>query len=264
MRLAHLETDICSACQLSCISCNHMVPMYRAHGQQRANPAQVERDLNHLATIMHADRWGALGGEPLLHTGLVDILHVVRRSGVADRIEVWTNGILLSKMKDEFWGAFDVLVLSVYDGKHDDASLAWIAARAADAGVELVVKDERVWHNFRTLLEPSPTDAAATKTKFDGCFFRQFSRVANAGYFYTCCCAPHMPVLIQGREAGADGVCIEGLTEDGLRAYLERSEPLGCCSICAGRDTAQPIQWREERQPKAWLAASAGLTEVQA
>lgn len=259
IHIPHLETDITTACQLSCVACNHSVPLWRKHGPMSANPAQVERDLGHLATILHTPRWGALGGEPLLHKGLVDILKIARASGVADKIEVWSNGIAITRMRAEFWRAFDVLVLSVYEGKHTDESLAWIAQKCADEGVELVVKDERAWKNFRTMLEPVPTGRRETQAKFAHCFFRSFSRVADNGFFYTCCCAPHLPVLVQGRATGTDGVAIEGLTEDGLRAYLERTEPLGCCSICAGRDTARPLDWREERDPAKWLRASAGV-----
>lgn len=255
----HLETDITMACQLSCVGCNHAVPLWRSHGVWRSDPNQVSLDLNHLSTILHADVWGALGGEPTLHPQLVDILTVARESGVADKLEVWTNGITLPRMSPQFWRAFDILVLSVYEGKHTDASLAWITSKCADEGVQLVVKDERTWHNFRNNLEPVPTIGEATRAKFAGCFFRHFSRVANRGYFFTCCCAPHLPLLVQGRDYGSDGVAIEGLTEGGLRAYLERTEPLGCCNICAGRDTAKPIQWREERNPVAWLRASKGL-----
>ena len=255
IRIPHLETDVTSSCQLSCVACNHAVPLYRAHGQRHADPAQVERDLNHLATILHADRWGALGGEPLLSRSLIDILGVARRSGVADRIEVWTNGLLLPRMTPEFWASFDILVLSVYPGKHTPESLAWIARRCAEAGVQLDVKDEVHAPNFKTLFEP-PSGPARTQEKFDRCFFRGFSRVANRGFFFTCCCAPHLPALVQGRAFGEDGVAIAGLTEAALRAYLGRREPLGACAICAGRDTAVNVTWREEREPLRWMEAS--------
>lgn len=258
--MPHLETDIGTACQLSCCGCNHLVPLWREAGVWRSEPEQVARDLNHLATIMHAGAWGALGGEPLLHPQLVDILKIARESKVADKIEVWTNGMLVVKQSWEFWQSFDVLVLSRYEGKLDDLEVERIAEKCAQQGVELVIKDERTWHNFRANLEAVPTNSADTRIKFDGCFFRQFSRVANRGYFFTCCCAPHMPQLLQNRELGADGIAINGLTEDGLQAYLLRSEPLGCCTICAGRDTAKPIEWNEERDPVRWIEKSKGLS----
>lgn len=259
LHLRHLETDVTQACQLSCVACNHLVPMWRKAGPWFARPAQVDADLSHLSTFVHADRWGALGGEPLLHKQLVDILAIVRATHIADAIEVWTNGLLLPQMSESFWQAFDILVLSIYPGKHTDASLAWIADACAAHGIRLEHKDERQRPNFRTLLEPTPTDPPTTATKFAQCFFRHFSRSASYGYFFTCCCAPHMPMLLQGRPFGTDGVPIAGLTEAGLSAYLTRTEPLGCCTLCAGRETAQPIPWTEERNPLQWLHASAGL-----
>jgi hypothetical protein len=259
LTIRHLETDITQTCQLSCVACNHHVPLYRQKGPTHARPAQVEQDLNHLAGFLRAERWGAVGGEPLLAPALLDILRIAKASGVAVKTEVWTNGLRLPQMPPAFWQAFDVLILSVYEGKHDDASLAWIADACADHGVELTVKDERLRPNFRTLLEPAPTDAETTRQKFAQCFFRRFSRVANDGYFFTCCCSPHMPVLLQGKPFGTDGVAIEGLTETGLREFLNRTEPLGSCTLCAGRETATPVRWHEQRDPDRWVAESAGV-----
>jgi hypothetical protein len=259
--IPHLETDVTQACQLSCVACNHHVPLWRKHGPRTAKPEEVARDLGRLARFIHADRWGALGGEPLLHNSLVEILSIARESKIADKTEVWTNGLRLQAMGADFWRAFDILVLSIYPGKISDSQLEWIRWKAREEGRELVEKDERKHPNFKTLFEPSPTDAAATRSKFSGCFFRSFSRVANYGYFFTCCCAPHMPLLVNGKPFGTDGLLIESIqSESDVRAYLERSEPLESCSTCAGRDTAVSIPWSEERDPSRWLAASAGVT----
>lgn len=259
LTLPHLETDITQACQLSCVGCNHLVPLWRKHGPRQANPAQMEHDLGILAKLIHVPRWGALGGEPTLHRGLTELLQVARASGVADRTEVWTNGLLLPKMAPAFWKAFDILILSVYEGQHDEDSLAWIRTKCADEGVILEVKDERIKHNFRTLLEPVPTDAVTTKKKYRECFFRGFSRAANYGFFFTCCCAPHMPLLLRGEPYGTDGIPITAdMTENDIRGYLNQEEPLASCAQCAGRATAKPIPWHEERIPLKWLAASAG------
>lgn len=258
IHIQHLETDITQACQLSCVACNHHVPLWRKvkGGPWATTPEQVEKDLGHFTKVAHAEIWGALGGEPLLHAQLVDILKVVRRSGVADRLEVWTNGIALWKMRDDFWRSFDTLVLSRYADKLSDETMLLVDARCKEFNVTLRVNDERLHPNFKTLYESQPTDADATRAKFAGCFFRHFSRVLNFGYFFTCCCAPHMPMLIQGRPYGSDGVPVAGLTEGVLQAYLERTEPLGACTICAGRDTAVDVKWSEERNPLIWVQKS--------
>lgn len=259
----HLEVDITQKCSLSCTCCNHLVVPWRSapEGPWSTTPEQVEADLFPLAKILHADILGALGGEPTLHPKLVDILRVMRDSAIADKIEVWTHGMQLNRMKPDFWKAFDVLVLSIYPGKHDEASLNWITQKCLDEGVELSVRDERLNPNFRSLLEPVPTDYETTKRKFAGCFFRHFSRSVNHGYFYTCCCWG-MPMLLQGKPHGTDGVSISGLTEEGLLSYLNRTEPLGCCTICAGRDTAVQIEWSEEKEIGEWLDKSKGLSRV--
>lgn len=263
--LPHLETDLTQACQLSCASCNHLVVPYRSlkGGPPATTPKQVESDLRHFTRVAHTQRWGALGGEPLLHHQIVDILHVVQDSGVADKMEVWSNGLLLPKMRPEFWRAFDILVVSVYPGKHTDQSLDWIRKKCEDERVELVLKDERHHPNWTQLLETTPTDPAATASKFARCFFRHFSRVLNYGYFFTCCCGPHMPRLLQGQPFGTDGIPVEGLTEERLIEYLTRKKPLGACAICAGREApgAVSVPWQEIREPQRWLEVSSGRAE---
>lgn len=258
LKIRHLETDITQACQLSCVGCNHEISLWRKFGPWQADPKQVEHDLNTLAPIMHAEKWGALGGEPLLHKKLVDILKIVRQSGIADRLEVWTNGLMVEAMGPEFWRSFDILVVSIYPGVLGTAAITRIEDLCATHGVTLEKKDERVRPNFRTLFEKAPTCGEVTRRKFEACFFRKYSRSASYGYFFTCCCAPHMPMLMQGKPFGTDGIPIHGITEAALTEYLTRTEPLGACDLCAGRETAVKIPWSEERNPLKWIAKSRG------
>jgi len=274
IQIEHLESDITMACELRCCGCNHLVSLYGAYGKiWKATPSQIQKDLSHLTTILHAKAWGALGGEPTLNPLLPEILLEVRLSKISDRIEVWTNGILLSNplhpLAIRLWDypglatlpLFDDLILSRYEGKLTDKNVEFIQGMCDNLGVKLTIKDERTWHNFRTNLEPIPTgdNTPETISKFQGCFFKQYSRVVNRGFFYMCCCSPHQPVLMQGRSHGSDGIAIEGLTESALLAYLERTNPLGCCTICAGRDTAKELVWSEERDPEKWLQKSKGI-----
>jgi organic radical activating enzyme len=257
--LPHLETDMTQACQLSCVACNHAVPLWRARGPWTAKRQQVQHDLGHLATFAHTPMWGALGGEPLLNHDLIDILHVVRDTGIADRTSVWTNGLLLRRQRPEFWRAFDELVVSIYPDKHDDSSLEWIAKKCADEGVRYVPRDERAYPNFMTFLEKVPTDARVTQLKYATCAFRRGNNyAASYGFFFMCCCGPHIPLLVQDRAFGDDGIAIAGLTEERLAEYIGRVEPLGACTVCAGRDTATRIPWSEQRDPIIWLKQSAG------
>jgi hypothetical protein len=259
IQLPHLETNITMACQLSCVACNQAMPLWRKRGPITTTVKQVEDDINGLAGFMHADRWGVLGGEPLLHRDIVPILQVGRAACISDGVEVWTNGLMLRRQREDFWRSIDYLVLSIYPGKLSDADVAWIQDACRDHGVGYVPKDERTSPNFRTSLEPTPTGPDETRVKFNSCFFHWYSRSASYGYFFTCCFAPNISLLIQGREFGADGVKIAGATEAEIAAYLGRTEPLGSCTHCAGRETAKPIPWSEEKNPEAWKLRSQGL-----
>jgi hypothetical protein len=174
------------------VACNHFVPLWRERGPINTTRAQLKHDLSILAPLIHAEKWGALGGEPTLHKDLVALLNIARDSGVATETEVWTNGAFLRRMSDEFWESFDILVLSVYPGQHTESQMDWIRERCHQAKVTLDLKDEVHRPNFRTILEPTPTSHDVTKQKFDACFFRKFSRNASFGFFFTCCCGPHI------------------------------------------------------------------------
>lgn len=259
IRLPHLETNVTIACQNRCVSCNHFVPLQLDHiRESMISPEVLERDLRNFGRVAHVEAWAAIGGEPTLHPDLVGLLAVARRSGVADRTEVWSNGQRLERMPAAFWSAFDVLVVSAYPGKIDDEEIEWIKGRCLMHGLHLELKDERHYPNFSRLL--APTTGAETREKFAACWFKTYSRVLDAGYFYACCTSPFIAPLLLGKPWGFDGLAVdETLTEGRLRAFLERREPLAGCGPCAGRNTrwSTPQPWSEERQPERWLEASA-------
>jgi len=257
--LPHLETNVTVACQLRCVSCNHFVALQANEARKRlADPVQVYDDLATLSKFVHTDAWGALGGEPLLHPNLVDVLTAAQKSRIADVIEVWTNGIAVRKMGPAFWDSFDRLVLSVYPGTLDDAEIDWIKAACVEAQVECSVKDERVVPNFERLLEPSRSAPAETLAKYRACFFKDYSRVADNGFFYRCCTSPFIPRLLLGLPEGTDGIRISDLTESALFMFLGQREAPASCQVCSGLDPAirRRVDWKEERNPERWLEAS--------
>lgn len=264
IEIPHLETNVTIACQLSCVSCNHFVALQRGRPARLATAEGIEADLGHLVKAgLRARAWGALGGEPLTHPALGPLLAAVRRSGITNHIEVWTNGILVRKQKDAFWeNEFDTLVVSVYPNTTTGNDLDWILARALEANKKVVIKDERAVPNFEQLLEPSPTGPNITKAKYDACFFRQFSRVIDDGYLYRCCTSPFIPNLLLGQPRGTDGLKVEGVTEQDIRDFLGDSKPALSCTRCVGLDPGnrRHTKWREVKDPEQWELASSGRT----
>jgi hypothetical protein len=260
IRLPHLETNVTIACQLRCVACNHFVALQTNEARKRlADPVQVYDDCAALSKFLHVDAWGALGGEPLLHPHLIEVLTAVQKTKIADVLEVWTNGIAVrSKMTPALWDAFDRLILSVYPGTLDDAEIDWIKGACAEAQVELHIKDERAVPNFERLLEPTASDGLATHRKYKACFFKDYSRVVDRGYFYRCCTSPFIPRLLLGLPEGTDGIAVSGLTEARLLQFLNQEEAPASCQMCSGLDPSirRRVDWKEERDPEKWLNAS--------
>jgi GTP 3',8-cyclase len=258
IRIPHLETNVTVACQLSCRSCNHYVPMQRAAAKQSmATPKQMEQDLYwlHRAGLV-ADAYGMLGGEPTLHPNLVDLLWVAKKSEISPVIEVWTNGLSLNRQPTEFWtqGLVDILVLSAYPGTLDDEAIALIRGMCDEHGVRLRVNDERRVPNFEQLIEPEPTLPEETRVKYQACFFRQFSRVVDNGYFYRCCTTPFIPKLLLGQLEGTDGIRVEAITEEMLQAFLSQKDPALSCTRCVGLNPGNRRRqtWAQVRDPHEW------------
>lgn len=255
MLLPHLETNVTLACQLKCVGCNHFTIIRKS--AERADPDQIGRDLTALGKVARTAIWAALGGEPLLHPQLVEILDTVRATGVADMIEVWSNGLLLRKQGPRFWQSFDKLVVSVYPDKLTDEDLLYIYRTAKEHGRQIEFKDARGDGYFRTLLYERLATEAEARAIYQGCWYRTYCHVVDWGYFYRCCTSPFVPPLILGLPKGTDGIPLEGLTEERLAAYLHQEQPPASCYRCAGHN-GPPIAWKEATSRATWLAESVG------
>jgi len=269
IRLVHLETNVTSACQNSCNSCNHFVIVQRPLGKPfMLDPAAMARDLRNLSRICRVDKYGMLGGEPTLHPRLPELIEIAAESQIANEIEVWTNGQRLAEylyrhgpdeLSTPFWRApFDALVVTAYPGKLTDAQIGDLEQACRYVGKRFELKDERNHPNFTQLLKKEPGRAQET---FDFCWFKTFSRVIDNGYFYLCCCGPYIPKLLLGQPEGTDGLKIdEHTSEEDLLNFLNRREALSSCAVCAGRNTrdAVPVVWGETRDPAAWIEVSSG------
>jgi organic radical activating enzyme len=268
IHLPHLETNVTAACQNRCIACNHFVPMQvPLFKSSMIATEQMERDLRIFSKFVHVDAYGMLGGEPTLHPNLPALIQIARDSGIANIIELWTNGQTLLRLDDSnFWRAIrnQKIVMTVYPGKLTDQDIERIQYKCNNLEVELRINDERRFPNFTQLLEPSDTDPATTQTKYNACWFKTFSRVLDNGYFYRCCTSPYIPKLLQGRPEGSDGLKVDDqLTEEKIVEFLNQPTAMQSCTICAGRNTpsARPVPWKEITNPNAWLNASSGRPE---
>src|SRR5215472_12271188 len=78
------EVNVVEHCNLRCRSCAHLSPVLPKHF---VDPEALCSDLTVLARSYHANVLKILGGEPLLHPGLPEIMMAARKSQVADKLD---------------------------------------------------------------------------------------------------------------------------------------------------------------------------------
>lgn len=98
--LMHVEYHVVDHCNLNCKGCSHFS---NVSPESFRKVEDFEREIACLASKVDLHELLILGGEPLLHSDLTSFLSVARKYYSKSRINLCTNGLLLSKMNDGFW-----------------------------------------------------------------------------------------------------------------------------------------------------------------
>lgn len=102
-RPLHLEFLLTDACNLNCKGCTHFSPIAP---KEFLSIDQLYEDAMHLGKVCNdIDNVYLIGGEPLIYPHLPSAMEIMRRAFPDARIQLFTNGIMLPKMSDEFWKA---------------------------------------------------------------------------------------------------------------------------------------------------------------
>lgn len=243
IKLGHLDWNIAESCNLSCVSCSHAAPVATPHF---LSINQIERDLLSLKPVVAFQSCQLVGGEPLLHKDIVEIMRLMKRIRIDTSTVVITNGTLLPRMTEEFWKELEYLSISVYSVLNPDC-LALAKEKQKQYGFGL---GERVFHEFHRQFRKEPNDGS----HFHTCHWRRDCWTAHDGYFYLCPQSAFFPKRFMGAEATVDGLPLTDLTEVRLLKFMERSEPLSTCRVCMANEM-KPHPWRESSR-KEWLEQS--------
>lgn len=231
------EISVTETCNQSCRACSHLSPVAAAHN---VSPTEVSSDCAALAKYYRAEHVRIVGGEPLLHPHLVDVIEAIRGSGITERIRVLTNGTILHKMPRNFWQAVDEIHISVYPGVSLDTSLLdTYRSMAIENRVNLaLVRFQR----FReTYSEIGSSDSELARRIYQSCQIAHLWRchTVSRGHFFMCPQSLYIPMVLHGGfspAAVANGLPIHDDSAFGaeLLDYLESAEPLPACSYCLG------------------------------
>ena len=243
-----LETNITTYCQNKCVSCNHMMPLveYPAH----VAPEIIERDLAILSPFVHSDAYAILGGEPTMHPAIMDIIRIVKRSGITDKVLCATNGQSMRHLPNAFYRELDHLAVTPY--KIDAEEKAYISDKCREFNLSLE------WHfvGFTRSFYRNKHNPEYAAQKYKNCWFLHNRSVIDNGYLYRCCTSPFIPFFLLGKTKEADGLCLDGITEQKIIDYMGQPETPEICYVCGSNNDPQ-IGWRETTREK-WLEDSLG------
>jgi len=154
LRLEFVVTDYCN---LNCVGCTHYSPLAAKEFEPLE---QLERNMSHLSEVCRGQirQLYLIGGETLLYPWLKDAMRMLRRYFPDGELSIFTNGLMLPRMDEEFWQLCReldfVIALTRYPVKFDyDA----VERLCRDNRVRHTVFDDRSMADsfFRFALDPA-------------------------------------------------------------------------------------------------------------
>jgi organic radical activating enzyme len=257
-----VEVNLTAHCNLACYGCDHASPV---HAEEYLSVEEFAKDLAALAPVYHVFEFLLTGGEPLLHPRLLDVIDTIRRSGVAEKITLMTNGVLLHKAPEALWSKIDKIGVSVYPGVNRKLDERQISDLAVRHGLLLWYKPT---DTFTTkLLHGENRDPDLVQTIYSTCTLRTSCHTIHKGRYFKCSPSPFLPdwldrLGLDSKILARDGVPLRDNPDlhDQLTAYLRDEKPLAACSYCLGcvgrtvplrqMNKAAARQWLSEKDPE--------------
>lgn len=187
--LEYLIINILDHCNLKCKGCDHfacvadpyLVPFQTLHD-----------DIERMAEIMHGDnivKIGIMGGEPLLHPDLLEILKDVRNKFPNAIIRLTTNGLLLLQQKEDFWAVcrdYNITIVNTkYPIKIDHEKMK---EKAESEGVKFQffdgTGDDTVKTSFKKIITLDGTNDPVIS--FAKCHCANYMNFLMEGRLYSC------------------------------------------------------------------------------
>ena len=211
---------------MNCWGCDH----FSAIAESRYEDCKrINRDLERLRELIgdRVERIAVMGGEPLLHLQITDILQSVREIFPEPEVRLSTNGTLLLKMDDNFWNVCRDNKVTISVTKYPITYNYEDAEKTANRH-----KVKYTYYNEGDSVKTSyhiPLDTEGkqdTTESFINCFHaNDRCNMLSEGRLWTCTVAPNMRIF-----AKHFGVDIPMTEDDGIDIYSVKNSS-GVCGI---------------------------------
>lgn len=232
---SNLELIVADHCNIACRQCNHASPVMK---KWNATAESVARDLAQLAPLYRPRMLRILGGEPILNPQITEIIRVARDSGIAEHLQLVTNGLLLDRLDDAAWDLLSEVEISIYPAAGMTEAMI---DKARMKGIRHnTVVSTCIYPQFRMTFCSQPAqDKALVEDIWMGCKMAQVwgCHAVRDGFIYRCPQSIYISML-GGAQGSAEGLSLDdeptAPLQPRLLAFLNAAGPLRACSQCAG------------------------------
>lgn len=260
-RLGYVVVNILDHCNLNCKGCDHFSPIAEP---RFISKDIVVKDLLRLSEVMTSgvDRIGIMGGEPLMHPELVEIIKGARKCFPDSRIQIDTNGLLLCNQSDCFWEAVKENDIEIVQTKYPiDLDFERI---------ENLCHEKQVLHTYygdsNEILKTSykiPFDVKGEmdiNDSFSKCFHANFCVTLLEGKIYPCTVAPNAHIFADKYEC--TNMCVgendyiniyeSDISEKKVLDFI--STPIPFCRFCDVNHRTFNHEWSiSNKEKKEWI-----------
>lgn len=235
LRLEFVVTDYCN---LNCRGCTHYSPLAPKEFEPLERLAMSARHLGDVCGTA-VDAVYLIGGETLLYPQLVPAMGILREAFPSSKINIFTNGIALPKMSDDFWDMVlkaDVTIsITRYPIRFDYDAVEELCRRHG-VKYEVFADRDNPGTFFRFALDPEGRNNA--RLSHFKCFnFGCVSIVGNR--LYPCsisACVEHLNKACGTTFEHQDGDYLEVDKIESAGQILElRNKPVPFCRYCPDR-----------------------------
>lgn len=251
--LSYFVLNILDHCNLRCKGCDHFAAIAR---RRFVSVEDITRDLARMSELFDGKvaRIGVMGGEPLLHPELKQILAEARRYFPETLIQLVTNGILLMRQDEEFWDVCRKHKIMIVNTKYPIA-LDWRAMEQTAKAHNVIFSYYDGTGEQEKTSYMVPLDIHGKQeplTSFKNCFHANSKIMVMEGKIYACTVAPNVHIFNERfgtsmllQEEDYLNVNEVESKEDVLR-FLSKPKPF--CRYCnvGGRSSGHP--WERSKQ----------------
>lgn len=254
-RLTYFVLNILDHCNLRCKGCDHFACIAE---ERYVSLHDIQRDVLRMSELTQGavTRIGVMGGEPLLHPDLLEILAATRAAFPNTLIQLVTNGLLLLKQSEAFWKCCyenDITIVNTKYPIHLDHERMQQVAAEHKVKFEFYGNTEEVQKTSYKM--PMDIDGRQDpRMSFLACYHANSLPLLMEGKFYACTVAPN--IIHFNKKFGTsmalenkDYIDIYKVTSaEEIFAFLATPKPF--CRYCIPDKRSFGHKWERSKQQR--------------